>query len=62
MLSDTDRIRNLLGTYCERIDAGDFDGVGALFGAGALADEHGAELARRRGRRGRVLPPDGTAP
>ena len=39
-------IENLLGEYCERIDAGDFAGVGALFAAGALADEHGTELAR----------------
>src|SRR5690606_29171946 len=39
-------IENLLGEYCERIDLGDFDGVGALFAEGALADEHGAELAR----------------
>lgn len=37
MLTDTDRIRNLLGRYCELIDAGDFDGVGALFAQGALA-------------------------
>ena len=46
MLSDGDRIRTLLGQYCERIDAGDFDGVGALFDRGSLADEHGNELAR----------------
>ena len=46
MLSAGDEIRNLLGRYCERIDAGDFDGVGALFADGALADEHGTELAR----------------
>ena len=46
MLSDTDRIRNLLGAYCERIDAGDFAGVGALFAGGSLADESGNELAR----------------
>jgi hypothetical protein len=39
-------IENLLGEYCERIDAGDFAGVGELFAAGALADEHGTELAR----------------
>ncbi|HEX2575975.1 MAG TPA: nuclear transport factor 2 family protein [Aquihabitans sp.] len=32
-----DRIRNLLGTYCERIDAGDFAGVGELFARGGLA-------------------------
>jgi hypothetical protein len=37
VLTDADRIRNLLGTYCERIDAGDFDGVGALFARGSLA-------------------------
>ncbi|QXC63028.1 nuclear transport factor 2 family protein [Aquihabitans sp. G128] len=37
MLSDTDRIRNLLGLYCERIDAGDFAGVGELFARGELA-------------------------
>jgi hypothetical protein len=46
VLSDTDRIRNLLGAYCERIDAGDFAGVGALFAGGSLADESGNELAR----------------
>ena len=39
-------IENLLGEYCERIDAGDFAGVGELFADGALADEHGTELAR----------------
>jgi hypothetical protein len=42
----TDAIRNLLGEYCERMDDGDFAGVGALFAHGALADEHGRELAR----------------
>ncbi len=41
-----ERIRGLLATYGERMDAADFDGVGALFAEGALADEHGAELAR----------------
>jgi hypothetical protein len=45
-MTDGDEIRNLLGAYCERIDAGDFDGVGALFADGVLADEHGTELAR----------------
>ena len=39
-------MRNLLGEYCERIDAGDFRGVGALFERGALADGSGRELAR----------------
>ncbi|MDQ3294006.1 MAG: nuclear transport factor 2 family protein [Actinomycetota bacterium] len=45
MLSAGDHVRNLLGRYCERIDAGDFDGVGALFAGGVLADEHGTVLA-----------------
>jgi hypothetical protein len=40
-----DEIRNLLGLYCERIDQGDFDGVGSLFEHGALADETGGVLA-----------------
>ncbi len=47
MLSDGDHIRNLLGTYCDRIDAADHDGVGALFGEdGALLTDDGVELAR----------------
>lgn len=45
-LTAGDHIRNLLGEYCHRIDAGDFDGVGELFAHGSLADEHGNELAR----------------
>jgi hypothetical protein len=45
-MTDEDAIRNLLGRYCESIDLADFDGVGALFAHGALADEHGNELAR----------------
>jgi hypothetical protein len=45
-MDDGERIRGLLATYGERMDAGDFAGVGALFADGALADEHGTELAR----------------
>lgn len=45
MLTDTDRIRNLLGRYCERIDAGDFDGVGELFRSGSLAAGDGTAFA-----------------
>jgi 3-phenylpropionate/cinnamic acid dioxygenase small subunit len=41
-----DEIRNLLGTYCEVMDAGDWDGLGALFAAGALTDGVGNEVAR----------------
>jgi hypothetical protein len=45
MLSDGDHIRNLLGEYCHRIDAGDFEGVGELFADGVLADEDGRPMA-----------------
>lgn len=45
-MDDGERIRGLLATYGERMDAGDFDGVGALFPDGVLSDEHGTELAR----------------
>lgn len=45
MLSDGDLVRNLLGRYCERMDGGDFDGLGALFEHGRLATEDGAVLA-----------------
>jgi SnoaL-like domain len=45
-VSAGDELRNLLGLYCERIDAGDFAGVGELFEQGALADGSGNELAR----------------
>jgi 3-phenylpropionate/cinnamic acid dioxygenase small subunit len=45
-MSETDGIRNLLGRYCELMDAGDYDGVGQLFADGALADEHGTQFAR----------------
>jgi hypothetical protein len=45
VLSDGDHVRNLLGRYCERLDGGDFDGVGALFAAGRLATDDGVVLA-----------------
>jgi 3-phenylpropionate/cinnamic acid dioxygenase small subunit len=41
-------IRNLLGLYCERMDAGDWDGLGELFADAVLVDEHGTEAARGR--------------
>ncbi|MGK2948322.1 MAG: nuclear transport factor 2 family protein [Acidimicrobiales bacterium] len=44
-MDDAEAIRNLLGTYGERIDQGDFDAVGQLFTHGALADERGRVLA-----------------
>jgi 3-phenylpropionate/cinnamic acid dioxygenase small subunit len=45
-VDDGERIRELLATYGECMDAADFTGVGALFADGCLADEHGTELAR----------------
>jgi hypothetical protein len=45
VLSDGDHVRNLLGRYCERLDAGDLAGVGALFARGRLATEDGTVLA-----------------
>jgi 3-phenylpropionate/cinnamic acid dioxygenase small subunit len=41
-----EQIRNLLGRYCEAMDAADWAGVGALFPDGALTDGDGNELAR----------------
>ncbi len=41
-----EQIRNLLGRYCEAMDAADWPAVGALFAAGALADEDGGDVAR----------------
>jgi 3-phenylpropionate/cinnamic acid dioxygenase small subunit len=42
-MSDSARaIEDLLHTYAERIDAGDFAGVGALFAHGTLAGQAGA--------------------
>lgn len=56
----------LLATYAERIDAGDFDGVGELFAAGVIADADGNALARGAGAVTRLFEattrrfPDGT--
>lgn len=44
-LTDGDRIRSLLATYCHLIDAGDFAGIGALMTAAVLRDQRGAALA-----------------
>ena len=41
-----EQIRNLLGRYCEAMDAADWPGVGALFAGGALTDEDGGDVAR----------------
>jgi 3-phenylpropionate/cinnamic acid dioxygenase small subunit len=45
VLTDTDRIRNLLGTYCELVDSADFAGVGALFARGAMGGLNGSPFA-----------------
>ena len=44
-LTDGDRIRGLLATYCRLIDAGDFASVGALMAHAVLKAEDGAVLA-----------------
>ena len=46
MTSDSDAIRNLLGRYCELIDAGDFAALSELFADAVLTDEHGNPWAR----------------
>ena len=38
-------VRNLLGTYCEVMDAGDWAGLGALFAEGRLTDGDGRVVA-----------------
>ena len=38
-------IRNLLGTYCEVMDAGDWVALGALFTTGQLQDDKGRAIA-----------------
>jgi hypothetical protein len=45
VLSDGDQVRNLLGRYCARLDAGDLEGVGALFADGRLTTDDGVVLA-----------------
>ena len=44
-MSAHEEIRNLLGRYCERMDAGDFAGLAALFADGRLADDAGNVFA-----------------
>jgi hypothetical protein len=45
VLSAGDEIRSLLGRYCHLIDAGDFEGVGALLGEAVLCTEDGTPIA-----------------
>ena len=44
-LTDGDRIRSLLATYCHLIDAGDFAGVGQLMSDAVLRSEDGTVIA-----------------
>jgi hypothetical protein len=44
-VSDADAIRNLLGTYCELMDAADWPGVGSLFASADLAGPDGTVVA-----------------
>ena len=44
-MSPYEAVRNLLGRYVEVMDAGDWDGLGALFTHGRLTDEHGKDVA-----------------
>ena len=43
-----EQIRNLLGRYCELMDAGRFAGLAELFAHATLADEHGTVFATGR--------------
>jgi 3-phenylpropionate/cinnamic acid dioxygenase small subunit len=47
-VSDVEAIRTLLYRYCELMDAGDFDGLAALFIDATLTDESGAVVAEGR--------------
>jgi ketosteroid isomerase-like protein len=42
--ADEVAIRGLVNAYCERLDAGDFDGVAALFARGAFRSPAGTDL------------------
>ena len=43
-----EQIRNLLGRYCELMDAGDFAALADLFATARLCDEHGNAFATGR--------------
>lgn len=46
MLTAGDEVRSLLGRYCRLVDAGDFDGLGALMARAVLCAEDGTPVAR----------------
>ncbi|MFM8305477.1 MAG: nuclear transport factor 2 family protein [Actinomycetota bacterium] len=43
-MHDEAAVRDLLAAYCTRLDAGDFDGVAALFARGVFRSPAGTEL------------------
>ncbi len=43
---NVERTQRLLVRYCDLVDAGDWEGIGALFADGALVGPDGTELAR----------------
>ena len=45
MTAPHEAIRHLLYRYCELMDAGDFEGMAALFAAATLTEEHGHVVA-----------------
>lgn len=44
-MSDADAIRNVLGSYCELMDAADWTAVGSLFAEARLVTEDGTPFA-----------------
>jgi ketosteroid isomerase-like protein len=61
---DEAAIRGLINAYCERLDAGDFEGVAALFARGVFRSPAGTELVGPDAVRGQyeavIVYPDGT--
>ena len=43
-----EEIRNLLGTFCEVMDSGDWDALGELFAHGRITDDRGRVIAGGR--------------
>ena len=65
MSDDRDEIEKLIFTYAERMDAGDIDGVAALFEHASVANDKGevvtgTEALATRWRKSVIIHPDGT--
>lgn len=54
--ADEIAILGLIDAYCERLDAGDFDGVAALFARGAFRSPAGTNLVGAEAVRGMYVP------